>query len=117
MKDGTKDRDYRCPNCDSPDLVSIQNKAFDGELLECSSGRFFRNFSILLAHGKEPENDLLFVHLSPMAGGTQNRQRGRLVLRLDKPLVSLIQGSIYSMTSSDSIYKEEKEAADSTVRK
>jgi hypothetical protein len=28
---------YRCPNCDSTDLVSIQLTAIDDELLECSS--------------------------------------------------------------------------------
>lgn len=31
------DGDYKCPKCGSTDLVSIRNKAIDGELLECQS--------------------------------------------------------------------------------
>ena len=29
--------EHRCPNCGAMDLASIQNKAIDGELLECRS--------------------------------------------------------------------------------
>jgi hypothetical protein len=29
--------EYRCPNCDSPDLVAINTKAIADELVECRS--------------------------------------------------------------------------------
>jgi transcription elongation factor Elf1 len=31
------DGEMRCPKCGSTDLVSIQNKAIDAELVECQS--------------------------------------------------------------------------------